>query len=97
MGYQNPVLNNPAQIKEVIWSGYRLYLRPNKIAIVTVGPHKLVLDRLVVMFRNLKEMYGSRGRGTNGFLLNTSKTIQVRPSTVLLNISCIIIGIIDII
>ena len=40
---------------------------------------------------------GAEAGATNGFLLNTSKTIQVRPSTVLLNISCIIIGIIDII
>ena len=55
----------PDQGGNLVW--LRLYLRPNKIAIVTVGPHKLVLDRLVVMFRNLKEMYGSRGRGNQWF------------------------------
>ena len=40
---------------------------------------------------------GAEAGATNGFLLNTSKTIQVRPSRVLLNTSCIIIGIIDVI
>ena len=50
LGLSEPSFEQPGpdQGGNLVW--LRLYLRPNKIAIVTVGPHKLVRDRLVVMF-----------------------------------------------